>query len=162
MRSETDCVFPALALQSVRIRPTQSHQHVQFIQPSITRIWQAAISKLRCAESVHISCYIMLLNVGRAATEEHTAAAAAEQTPGKTVAIAERSATSTVFPIRAERYQKMPLPVLTFSANCEWHHFQRHPLIMSITEAKLPEKAESNSRLHPPLTTHRKKWHPLR
>ena len=26
----------------------------------------------------------MLINVGRAATEEHTAAAAAEQTPGKT------------------------------------------------------------------------------
>ena len=98
MRSETDCVFPALPLQAVRIRPTQSHQHVQFIQPSITRIWQAAISKLRCAESVHISCYIMLLNVGRAATEESTAAAAVGWAPGKTVAIAERSALSTDFP----------------------------------------------------------------
>ena len=40
----------------------------------------------------------MLINVGRAATEEHTAATAAEQTPGKTVAIAERSALSTDFP----------------------------------------------------------------
>ena len=61
----------------------------------------------------------MLINVGGAATEEHTAAAAAEQTPGKTVAIAERSALSTDFPLRAERYQKMPLPVLIFSASYE-------------------------------------------
>lgn len=61
----------------------------------------------------------MLINVGRAATEEHTAAAAAEQTPGKTVTIAAGASTSTDFPIRAERYQKMPLPVLTFSASYE-------------------------------------------
>ena len=61
----------------------------------------------------------MLINVGRAATEEHTAATAAEQTPGKTVAIAAGASTSTDFPIRAERYQKMPLPVLTFSASYE-------------------------------------------
>ena len=49
----------------------------------------------------------MLINVGGAATEEHTAAAAAEQTPGKTVAIAAGASTSTDFPLRAERYQKM-------------------------------------------------------
>ena len=40
----------------------------------------------------------MLINVGGAATEEHTAAAAAEQTPGKTVAIAAGASTSTDFP----------------------------------------------------------------
>ena len=45
----------------------------------------------------------MLINVGGAATEEHTAAAAAEQTPGKTVAIAAGASTSTDFPLRAER-----------------------------------------------------------
>ena len=61
----------------------------------------------------------MLINVGGAATEEHTAASAAEYTPGKTVAIAERSATSTDFPLRAERNQKMLPPVLTFSASYE-------------------------------------------
>ena len=61
----------------------------------------------------------MLINVGGAATEEHTAAAAAEQTPGKTVAIAAGASMSTDFPLRAERYQKMPLTVLTFSASCE-------------------------------------------
>ena len=40
----------------------------------------------------------MLLNVGGAAIEEHTAASAAEQTPGKTVAIAAGASTSTDFP----------------------------------------------------------------
>ena len=39
-----------------------------------------------------------LINVGIAATEESTAADAAGQTPGKTVAIAERSATAQAFP----------------------------------------------------------------
>ena len=46
----------------------------------------------------------MLINVGGAATEEPTDAAATGQTPGKTVAIAERSALSTDFPLWAERY----------------------------------------------------------
>ena len=40
----------------------------------------------------------MLINVGGAATEEHTAAIAAEYTPGKTVAIAAGASTSTDFP----------------------------------------------------------------
>ena len=61
----------------------------------------------------------MLINVGGAATEEPTAAAAAEYTPGKTAVIAADASTSTDFPLRAERNQKMPLPVLTFSASCE-------------------------------------------
>ena len=61
----------------------------------------------------------MLLNVGGAAIEEHTAASSAEQTPGKTMAIAADASTSTDFPLRAERNQKMPPPVLTFSASYE-------------------------------------------
>ena len=61
----------------------------------------------------------MLINVGGAATEEHTAASAAEYTPGKTADIAAGASMSTDFPLRAERYQKMPLTVLTFSASCE-------------------------------------------
>ena len=40
----------------------------------------------------------MLLNVGGAAIEEHTAASAAEQAPGKTMAIAADASTSTDFP----------------------------------------------------------------
>ena len=39
-----------------------------------------------------------LINVGIAATEESTAADAAGQTPGKTVAIAERSSMAPAFP----------------------------------------------------------------
>ncbi|MDY4916836.1 MAG: hypothetical protein SO114_04065 [Candidatus Cryptobacteroides sp.] len=42
--------------------------------------------------------FIGLINVGGAATEESTAAAAAGQTPGKTVAIAADASTSTDFP----------------------------------------------------------------
>ena len=71
------------------------------------------------AEAKHRARFIWLISVGGAATEESTAATAAEQTPGKTVAIVERSALSTDFPLRAERNQKMPLSVLTFSASCE-------------------------------------------
>ena len=59
----------------------------------------------------------MSLRVGTAASEESTDAAS-EYTPGKTAAIAEKSALSTDF-LRAERNQKMPPPVLTFSASCE-------------------------------------------
>ena len=60
-----------------------------------------------------------IINVGEAATEEPTAAAAAEQTPGKTMAIAADASTSTDFPLWAKRNQKMPPPVLTFSASYE-------------------------------------------
>ena len=42
--------------------------------------------------------FIGLISVGGAATEESTAAAAAGQTPGKTVAIAAGASTSTDFP----------------------------------------------------------------
>ena len=42
--------------------------------------------------------FIGLISVGGAATEESTAAAAAEQRPGKTVAIAADASTSTDFP----------------------------------------------------------------
>lgn len=52
----------------------------------------------------------MLINVGGAATEEPTAAAAAEYTLGKTAAIAADASTSTDFPLRAERNQKIVIP----------------------------------------------------
>ena len=79
----------------------------------------ASVEKPPKGRHFHLAGFIMLINVGGAAIEEHTAASAAEQTPGKTVAIAERSALSTDFPLRAERNQKMPPPVLTFSASYE-------------------------------------------
>ena len=42
--------------------------------------------------------FIVLISVGGATAEESTDAAAAEQTPGKTVAIADGASTSTDFP----------------------------------------------------------------
>ena len=54
--------------------------------------------------------FIGLISVGGAATEESTAAAAAEQTPGKTMAIAADASTSTDFPLWAERNRKIVIP----------------------------------------------------
>ena len=58
----------------------------------------ASVEKPPKGRHFHLAGFIMLINVGGAATEEHTAAAAAEQTPGKTVAIAAGASTSTDFP----------------------------------------------------------------
>ena len=58
----------------------------------------AAVEKPPQRRHFHLAGVIWLINVGGAAIEEPTAAAATEQTPGKTVAIAEKSALSTDFP----------------------------------------------------------------
>ena len=70
----------------------------------------ATVEKTPQGRHFHLAGSIMLINVGGAATEEHTAAAAAEQTPGKTVAIAAGASTSTDFPLRAERNRKIDIP----------------------------------------------------
>ena len=79
----------------------------------------ASVEKPPQGRHFHLAGVNMLINVGGAATEEHTAAIAAEYTPGKTVAIAAGASTSSDFHLWAERNQKMPLTVLTFSASCE-------------------------------------------
>ena len=79
----------------------------------------AAVEKTPQGRHFHLAGFIMLINVGGAATEEHTAASAAEYTPGKTAVIAAGASTSSDFPLWAERNQKMPPPVLTFSASYE-------------------------------------------
>ena len=79
----------------------------------------AAVEKTPQGRHFHLAGFIMLINVGGAATEEHTAASAAEYTPGKTAVIAAGASTSTDFPLWAERNQKMPPQVLTFSASYE-------------------------------------------
>lgn len=58
----------------------------------------AAVEKPPQWRHFHLAGVIWLINVGIAATDEPTAAAAAEQTPGKTVAIAAGALTSTAFP----------------------------------------------------------------
>ena len=79
----------------------------------------AAVEKTPQGRHFHLAGIIWLINVGEAATEEHTAASAAEYTPGKTAVIVAGASTSTDFPLWAERNQKMPPPVLTFSASYE-------------------------------------------
>ena len=79
----------------------------------------ASVEKPPQGRHFHLAGIIWLINVGGAATEEHTAAIAADYTPGKTAVIAAGASTSTDFPLRAERNQKMPPPVLTFSASYE-------------------------------------------
>ena len=58
----------------------------------------ASVEKPPQGRHFHLAGVIWLINVGEAAIEEPTAAAAAEQTPGKTVAIAAGASTSTDFP----------------------------------------------------------------
>ena len=94
------------------LRPTAS------VQCEMTRR-SASVEKPPKGRHFHLAGFIMLINVGGAAIEEPTAAIAAEYTPGKTAVIAAGASTSTDFPLRAERNQKMPLPVLTFSASYE-------------------------------------------
>ena len=52
----------------------------------------------------------MLINVDGDATEEHTAAIAAEYTPGKTAVIVAGASRSTDFPLWAERNRKIVIP----------------------------------------------------
>lgn len=79
----------------------------------------AAVEKPLQGRHFHLAGVIWLISVSGAATEEPTAAIAAKYTPGKTAAIAAGASTSTDFPLWAERNQKMPPPVLTFSTSYE-------------------------------------------
>ena len=96
----------------VSARPSLSSTHYGLQRQCSARVTRrsASVEKPPQGRHFHLAGVIMLINVGRAATEEHTAAAAAEQTPGKTVTIAEKSALSTDFPLRAERNRKIVIP----------------------------------------------------
>ena len=74
----------------VSARPSLSGTHYGLQRPCSARVAQrsAAVEKPPQGRHFHLAGIIWLINVGRAATEEHTAAAAAKQTPGKTAAIA--------------------------------------------------------------------------
>ena len=105
------------AVQALRCRALTTGESIC----AVRRVRKRSVSLQKPPKASFQGCqeFIGLISVGGAATEESTAAAAAGQTPGKTVAIAGRSALSTDFPLRAERNQKMPLTVLTFSASYE-------------------------------------------
>ena len=67
-----------------------SGTHYGLQRPYSTKLtkWSAAVEKPPYGRHFHLAGVNMLLDVGGAATEEPTAAAAAEQTSGKTMAIA--------------------------------------------------------------------------
>ena len=111
-------VLPARpAVQALRCRALTAGESVSAVRRERKR--SVSLQKPPLASFQGCQEFIGLISVGGAATEESTAAAAAGQTPGKTVAIAADASKSTDFPLRAERNQKMPLTVLTFSASCE-------------------------------------------
>ena len=80
--------------------PSLSSTHYGLQRQCSARVTRrsAAVEKAPQGRHFHLAGSIMLLNVGGTAIEEHTSASAAEQTPGKTVAIAADASTSTDFP----------------------------------------------------------------
>ena len=90
-------VLPARpAVQALRCRALTAGESVS----AVRRERKRSVSLQKPPEASFQGCqeFIGLINVGGAATEESTAAAAAGQTPGKTVAIAADASTSTDFP----------------------------------------------------------------
>ena len=84
------------AVQALRCRALTTGESICAVRRVIKR--SVSLQKPPEASFQGRQEFIGLISVGGAAIEEPTAAAAAEQTPGKTVAIAERSALSTDFP----------------------------------------------------------------
>ena len=102
-------VLPARpAVQALRCRALTAGESIS----AVRRVRKRSVSLQKPPEASFQGCqeFIGLINVGGAATEESTAAAAAGQTPGKTVAIAADASTSTDFPLRAERNRKIVIP----------------------------------------------------
>ena len=84
------------AVQALRCRALTAGESVS----AVRRVRKRSVSLQKPPEASFQGCqeFIGLISVGGAATEESTAAAAAGQTPGKTVAIAAGASTSTDFP----------------------------------------------------------------
>ena len=90
-------ILPARpAVQALRCRALTAGESIC----AVRRLRKRSASLQKPPEASFQGCqeFIGLINVGGAATEESTAAAAAGQTPGKTVAIAADASTSTDFP----------------------------------------------------------------
>ena len=90
-------VLPArAAVQALRCRALTAGESIC----AVRRERKRSVSLQKPPEASFQGCqeFIGLISVGGAATEESTSAAAAEQTPGKTVAIAAGASTSTDFP----------------------------------------------------------------
>ena len=84
------------SVQALRCRALTAGKRVRAVQRVRKR--SVSLQKPPKASFQGRQEFIGLIIVGRAATDESTAAAAAGQTPGKTVAIAADASTSTDFP----------------------------------------------------------------
>ena len=84
------------AVQALRCRALTTGESIC----AVRRVRKRSVSLQKPPEASFQGCqgFIGLISVSGAAAEESTTADAVGQTPGKTVAIAERSATSTDFP----------------------------------------------------------------
>lgn len=84
------------AVQALRCRALTTGESICAMRRERNR----SVSLQKPPEASFQGCqvFIGLVSVGGAATEESTAAAAAEQTPGKTVSIVAGASTSTDFP----------------------------------------------------------------
>ena len=84
------------AVQAIRCRALTTSESIC----AVRRVRKRSVSLQKPPEASFQGCqeFIGLISVGGAATEESTAADAAGQTPGKTVAIAAGASTSTDFP----------------------------------------------------------------
>ena len=93
-------------------RPSLSSTHYGLQRQCSARVTRrsAAVEKTPQGRHFHLAGVIWLINVGGAATEEPTAAAAAEYTPGKTAVIVAGASRSTDFPLWAERNRKIVIP----------------------------------------------------
>ena len=84
------------AVQALRCRALTAGESIF----AVRRVIKRSVSLQKPPEASFQGCqeFIGLISVGGATTEESTAAAAAGQTPGKTVSIAAGASTSTDFP----------------------------------------------------------------
>ena len=94
--AEILCLPARPAVQALRCRALTAGESICAVRRERKR--SASLQKPPQASFQGCQEFIGLINVGGAATDESTAAAAAEQTPGKTVAIAAGASTSTDFP----------------------------------------------------------------
>ena len=118
----SDLVLPARpAVQALRCRALTAGESVSAVRRERKRF--VSLQKPPQASFQGCQEFIGLINVGGAATEESTAAAAAGQTPGKTVAIAADASTSTDFPYGQSGTGRLSLRLRRLQRNA------KHPAI---------------------------------
>lgn len=109
------------AVQALRCRALTTGESICAVRRVIKR--SDSLQKPPEASFQGCQVFIGLISIGGAATEESTAAAAAEQRPGKTVAIAADASTSTDFPYGQSGTGRLSLRLRRLQRNA------KHPAI---------------------------------